>query len=268
MSLELDPLSYPFYLKSQATPDKKGTTKGTYLTGFLYLPPTWSPGQEVTLGLSCQDSQQEVEGAHVHPCLVHLVYISSKGSRDREHEPRPDFSKRVRELVVKSDLKVLDGETNREVATVTQAGGKWRIGLGGDKENLHINIICPKTRSIDSGQGNIQESELRAAIRRDLERDTWVVEEEEKEKIVENLEKYYTEYYSANLNTLRIRAEFLMANQIFVAVSDVIHSKKYKMTSVILERPNILKSCTEGSRRIMLVSQVTRPQGHKADNPS
>ena len=102
MSIHLNTLSYPFYLISQASPEKKGTTKGKYLDGWISLPSSWLPGEELSLRLSCQESSRR--DLSFHPCLLQLVYITASG-RDRAREPRPDFGRRdrEREVVVRGD---------------------------------------------------------------------------------------------------------------------------------------------------------------------
>ena len=101
------------------------------------------------------------------------------------------------------------------------------------------------------GQGQHQESELRIAIRTELER-TGATRKESAEEIHE----FYKKQFSENINKLRIRVEFLSTNNLNTTVySEEIRSSKLS-SHVNFEKPNILKSCTHGSRQILLFSKV------------
>ena len=115
-----------------------------------------------------------------------------------------------------------------------------------------INIDFCKNILSWSGQGHQQESELRVAIRTELERTGSGGEE-----IAEEIHSYYKRQFSENINKLRIRVEFLATNTTTTVYSQEIRSTKLSpLDPVNFQKPNILKSCTNGSRRILLVSKV------------
>ena len=91
-----------------------------------------------------------------HPCVPHLVYLAkdtTKGGVLRtlrcNTEPSPSFEKRYRDIVVKPDGGVFEGD--QRVGQVQQEdGGNWFIGLGKEEDYLHINIMMPTSKGANS----------------------------------------------------------------------------------------------------------------------
>ena len=155
MSIQLNTLSYPFYLISQTSPDKKGTTKGKYLDGWISLPSSWAPGEEeeeeeeVTIRLSCQESSGELS---FHPCLLQLVYITATG-RDRAREPRPDFKRRdrEREIIVRGDKAGTGRQSEENKVRVVVVCSQTPIQLV-NNISLTLNWVVQQQPSKQSGQ--------------------------------------------------------------------------------------------------------------------
>ena len=286
MSINLNKTTYPLYYPSQLDPRKEGTTKGGYWEGELPLPPSWRPGTELLVSISCAPAETLVwepgespslatasDAAdsvreEFHPCVPHLVYLErcragTRVTRARHAEPWFGLNMikfpRKRELCINNvEDGVLDKETNVKIAEVVKDRDTWKIDLGHGDTKLNINLLIPKTKKTILSQKSVEPDEMRKIVEKEFGARNNGDSGGAKDAKITQIHQYFQSDNCDKLKRLRIKVSFTFSdafNADFSVFSDIIQDKT---TLVELHKPNILKCCSRGGRTVNLISKVVQ----------
>ena len=203
---------------------------------------------------------------YFHPCMLHFVYMISQNSRRKTlrqlvSEPKPDFKKMAREIKMNDNLDVIHrGEKkgvtkDTKIASLCEENDSLKLKLGDGLNDLNINLLNPKRKKTNLGNGLVENDEMYHIIQ-DAMKKRENATEEINEAMAKQLHQYYKAKNCSNMKKIKIKIEFLFNDdKTHVALSDTITDKSFKVKFL---KPIILKSCSKGGRKVVLVAAKVR----------
>eukprot|EP00092_Neocalanus_flemingeri_P000917 GFUD01000975.1.p1 GENE.GFUD01000975.1~~GFUD01000975.1.p1 ORF type:complete len:614 (+),score=118.37 GFUD01000975.1:269-2110(+) len=249
---------------SEWDPRQRALTKGGYMEGEIKVPPYPGP---MKLTIQTHPTQgkgmEEAIAAEVHPALIHNVRMGL-GKREQAKEPVPMTGHWRQEYLIENgrvDIlnRLSEFDEGRDVPTqdeVTQMKNNTII-LGRKHKELNLIIVQPKQRT----RANATEATLTKVI---IDR----LQEAGKDAsltIVNRLEKCFKgAEFGKNIKQLRLKVDlrdYNTNNLIASVITDPIcDNTNMHIGPLELTDASPLKSCTNGGRKSIIVSEQTLPK--------
>eukprot|EP00092_Neocalanus_flemingeri_P024680 GFUD01026769.1.p1 GENE.GFUD01026769.1~~GFUD01026769.1.p1 ORF type:complete len:688 (+),score=131.79 GFUD01026769.1:284-2347(+) len=250
---------------SEWDPRKHAATKGGYLEGEITIPQYSRPMKMTiqTLPAHGKGMKKAIE-AGVHPALIHNV-IMGRGKRDQGKEPVPtecnwrlEYLIENGRVIALNKISKFDAERNvPQQNEVTQVKNN-KIVLGGKRNELSLIIVQPKQRSRGD---DATEATLPRVIINKLEatgQDASDINVQELEKCFKGAE------FNKNMKQVGLNVDLRDYNTNEPIASCLTSQPICDFTNMHIGPLDLadaspLKSCTNGGRKIMIISEQKLP---------
>jgi len=250
---------------SEWDPRQAALTKGGYLEGEITLPEYHGPlKMEIRTCPVEGPGMEEALAAGVHPTIVHNVRMG-RGKREQEKEPVPmeyhwrqDYVIQMGKVEILNRLSHFDKDRNVPVRDVVTQVKDNKIILSRKCNNLNLIIVQPKQRC----RADAVEATLTKVIANRLQETGQEVSDAAVSKLVKC---FIGAKLNKNMKQIKLKVDFrdLFTNELVAScetVDPIYDYRNMHIGPLDLVDATPLKTCMEGGRKSVIVSEQTLPK--------